>query len=80
MRNRCVKTECGFKQVLPGGPADATGHIALGDRVISVNGIYVTDSKSVDQVSSLILGKQLTHEVVITLRLGPKGRAVLSSS
>ena len=42
--------------VLPGGPAHDTGQICVGDVVMAVNGVNVTEGKTVDEVSSLIIG------------------------
>lgn len=56
---------------MPGGPADETGQVRVGDLVISVNGIYLTKTKTVDQVSSLILGPP---GGIVELQLDPTSR------
>eukprot|EP00802_Teleaulax_amphioxeia_P024463 Tamp_25165.p1 GENE.Tamp_25165~~Tamp_25165.p1 ORF type:complete len:242 (+),score=17.23 Tamp_25165:1-726(+) len=42
--------------IFPGGPADSTGRIWVGDRIISINGTIITHSTTVAEVSSMILG------------------------
>ena len=49
---------CNFSfnfQIIPGGPAAATGKLRMGDRILSVNGIEIKNASHQDAVAALLV-------------------------
>jgi len=54
-----------ISRLLPGGLADSTGLLSVGDEIIEVNGIQVYN-KSLDQVTDMMVAN--SHNLIITVR------------
>lgn len=57
-----------ISRLVPGGLAESTGLLAVNDEVLEVNGIQVTQGKTLDQVTDMMVAN--SSNLIITIRPG----------
>lgn len=57
-----------ISRLVPGGLAESTGLLAVNDEVLEVNGIQVTNGKTLDQVTDMMVAN--SSNLIITIRPG----------
>lgn len=57
-----------ISRLVPGGLAESTGLLAVNDEVLEVNGIRVTEGKTLDQVTDMMVAN--SSNLIITIRPG----------
>jgi len=62
-----------ISRLVPGGLAESTGLLAVNDEVLEVNGIQVTQGKTLDQVTDMMVAN--SSNLIITIRPGKLNNA-----